>query len=344
MSCRRLVALLALTLLPCSGSAQAVPPPLPQPTIASLGSCQLLSGATIPNCRIAYRAYGRLNAARTNAVLIPTWLLGRSEQWIDMLGPDKMIDTTRFYVVLVDALADGRSSSPSNTTPEGRAAFAQLTIADMVEAQHRFVVEHLELPRLHAVVGISMGGMQAFEWAVRYPDFLDAAVPIVGSPRVAPFDDLLGSMDVSILVDGRHWDVPDDALRGVMQRAIALFLRTPTAVDTEPRVALVNLLRDGVALVHGWSVDDDMTQLGAALRHNVAAPYGNDMARAAARVRARMLIVYSWDDHMVAAGPAATFARLVRADTLSLKSSCGHDAPACESALVNPAVRAFLAR
>jgi len=344
MSCHRLVALLALVLLPCGGSAQAVLSP--PPTIASLGSCRLLSGATIPDCRIAYRAYGRLNASRTNAVLIPTWLLGRSEQWIDMLGggPDKMIDTTRFYVVLVDALADGRSSSPSNTTPEGRAAFEQLTIADMVEAQHRFVVEHLELPRLHAVVGISMGGMQAFEWAVRYPDFLDAAVPIVGSPRVAPVDDLLGSMDVSILVDGRRWGVPDDALRGVMQRAIALFLRTPTAVDTEPRVALVNLLRDGVAFVHGWSVDDDMTQLGAALRHNVAAPYGDDMARAAARVRARMLIIYSWDDHLVPAGPAATFARLVHADTLSLTSSCGHDAPACESALVNPAVRAFLAR
>jgi homoserine O-acetyltransferase len=342
MSCRRLVALLALLLRPSSGAAQAPP----QPTIASLGSCELLSGVTIPNCRIAYRAYGRLNASRTNAVLVPTWLLGRSEQWIRMLGggPDKMIDTTRFYVVLVDALADGRSSSPSNTASEGRAAFEQLTIADMVEAQHRFVVEHLQLPRLHAVVGISMGGMQAFEWAVRYPDFLDAAVPIVGSPRVAPVDDLLGSMDVSIEVNGRRWGGPDDALRGVVQRAIALFLRTPMAVDTEPRAALVNIIRDGVAFVHGWSVDDDMAQLGAALRHNVAAPYGDDMTRAAARVRARMLIIYSWADPMVPAGPAAAFARLVHADTLSLNGACGHESPACESALVNRTVRAFLAR
>jgi len=342
MSCRRLVALLALLLRPSSGAAQAPP----QPTIASLGSCELLSGVTIPNCRIAYRAYGRLNASRTNAVLVPTWLLGRSEQWIRMLGggPDKMIDTTRFYVVLVDALADGRSSSPSNTASEGRAAFEQLTIADMVETQHRFVVEHLQLPRLHAVVGISMGGMQAFEWAVRYPDFLDAAVPIAGSPRVAPVDDLLGSMDVSIEVNGRRWGGPDDALRGVVQRAIALFLRTPIAVDTEPRAALVNIIRDGVAFVHGWSVDDDMAQLGAALRHNVAAPYGDDMTRAAARVRARMLIIYSWADPMVPAGPAAAFARLVHADTLSLNGACGHESPACESALVNRTVRAFLAR
>jgi len=333
------LALLALLLLPRGIVAQASPP-----TIASLGSCELSSGAAIPNCRIAYRTYGRLNASRTNAVLIPTWLLGRSEQWIDMLGKDKMIDTTKFYVILVDALADGRSSSPSNTSPEARAAFEQLTIADMVEAEHRFVVEQLDLPRLHAVVGISMGGMQAFEWAVRYPDFLDAAVPIMGSPRIAPVDGLLGTMGVRIEVDDRPWGVPDDALREVMQRMVALFLRTPMAVDSQPRAVAVNVIRDGLALLGGRSVDDDVAQLGAALRYNVAAPYGDDMTRAAARVRARMLIIYSWDDPLVTAGPAAAFARLVHADTLSVTSACGHAAPMCESAVVDPAVRKFLAR
>src|SRR5882672_9263362 len=135
-----------------SGQARPAPPPPPPPaTVASLGTCRLGSGATIENCRVAYRTFGRLNAARTKAVLIPTWL-------------------------------PGRSSSPSNT-PEGRAAFRALTIADMVEAQHRLVVEILKLPGLHAVLGISMGGMQAFEWAVRYPTFVDAVVPIVGTPQ-----------------------------------------------------------------------------------------------------------------------------------------------------------------
>src|SRR6267142_163295 len=146
-----------------SGQARpALPPPPPRATIASLGTCRLASGATIENCRIAYRTFGRLNAARTNAVLIPTWLLGRSEDWIGMVGPNGWVDTTRFFTIVVDAFANGRSSSPSNTAG-GRAAFLDLTIADMVDAQHRLVVEVLKLPRLHAVHGISMGGMQAFE-------------------------------------------------------------------------------------------------------------------------------------------------------------------------------------
>src|SRR6267378_2195566 len=112
-----------------TASGQARPaPPAPPATVASLGTCRLASGATIENCRLAYRTFGRLNAARTNAVLIPTWLLGRSEDWIGMVGENGWVDTTRFFAVVVDAFANGRSSSPSNTAG-GRAAFRDLTIA-----------------------------------------------------------------------------------------------------------------------------------------------------------------------------------------------------------------------
>src|SRR5206468_4377117 len=65
------------------------------PTVVSLGTCRLAGVATIQDCRIAYRAFGRLNANRTNAVLIPTWLLGRSEDWLPLLGRDAYVDTTR---------------------------------------------------------------------------------------------------------------------------------------------------------------------------------------------------------------------------------------------------------
>jgi homoserine O-acetyltransferase len=126
-----------------------------------------------------------------NAVLIPTWLLGRSEDWAELLGSEGILDTTKFYAVVVDALGNGSSSSPSNTTPSARAAFAGLTLGDMVVTQHRLVHEHLGIERLRAVMGFSMGGMQAFEWAVRYPAELDIAIPIAGSPRVGTFDRML---------------------------------------------------------------------------------------------------------------------------------------------------------
>jgi homoserine O-acetyltransferase/O-succinyltransferase len=320
-------------------------PPLPRATIASLGTCRLASGATIENCRIAYRSFGRLNASRTNAVLIPTWLLGRSEDWIGMVGPNGWVDTTRFFTVVVDAFANGRSSSPSNSPPDEDAAFRSLTIGDMVDAQHRLAVEILKLPRLHAVLGISMGGHQAFEWAVRYPNFVDAVVPVVGSPQPAAFDQTRTATLVSLIENGQAHGVPDDSIWSQVSLMSELFLRTPRAVNEDGVAAAAgDVARSTKQLSAAWTLDDFATQLRASRRQNVAAKFGGDLARAAAQVHSRMLIIYSWDDHSVSAESAAAFAKYVHADTLSVASTCGHLMTGCEGARITPVVRAFLAR
>jgi len=325
------------------GYSQAPSPP--PPSIASLGTCRLMSGAIIQNCRIAYRTFGRLNAARSNAVLIPTWLLGRSEDWIPLLGATALVDTTRLFTILVDAFGNGRSSSPSNTDPSARAAFNDLTIADMVEAQRRFVVEHLKLPHLHAVVGISMGGMQAFEWAVRYPTFMDVVIPIAGSPQLGAFDQTLWTTLLSEIDNGRARGVPADTIWMQIARVGELFLRTPRGVNEAGPKSVASDIREFAATFRQkWNLEDYASQLRAARRHDVAARFGGNLSRAAAQVRARMLVIYSWDDHMVTPGTAAAFAKMVRADTLSVPSTCGHVASGCESARVNPVVRRFLAR
>jgi homoserine O-acetyltransferase/O-succinyltransferase len=329
---------------PAHGQAPAAPPP-PRATIASLGTCRLASGATIENCRIAYRSFGRLNASRTNAVLIPTWLLGRSEDWIGMVGPNGWVDTTRFFTVVVDAFANGRSSSPSNSPPDEDAAFRSLTIGDMVDAQHRLAVEILKLPRLHAVLGISMGGHQAFEWAVRYPNFVDAVVPVVGSPQPAAFDQTRTATLVSLIENGQAHGVPDDSIWSQVSLMSELFLRTPRAVNEDGVAAAAgDVARSTKQLSAAWTLDDFATQLRASRRQNVAAKFGGDLARAAAQVHSRMLIIYSWDDHSVSAESAAAFAKYVHADTLSVASTCGHLMTGCEGARITPVVRAFLAR
>jgi len=327
--------------LGASASGQAQRPP----TVASLGRCRLASGATIKDCRIAYRAFGRLNAGRTNAVLIPTWLLGRSEDWIPLLGLDAYVDTTRFYALVVDAFGDGQSSSPSNTSTDGRAAFDELTIADMVEAQHRLLTEHLKLARLHAVIGISMGGMQAFEWAVRYPTFVDVVIPIMASPQVTPFDQLLWTTALSEVENGRSLRAPDDSVWTQATRLLTLFLRTPRAVNEAASAAVMaEIAQQADALKQTWILEDYAAQVRAARRYDVAASFAGDLARAAAQVRARMLVVFSWDDRMLTAGPAVDFARHVWADTLSISSPCGHTASVCERARIGIVVREFLAR
>jgi homoserine O-acetyltransferase len=345
---RRYVSLLsALAALHIGNSAYGQAPPAPPPpaAVGSLGTCRLASGATIENCRIAYRTFGRLNAARTNAVLIPTWLLGRSEDWIGMVGPKGWVDTTRFFTVVVDAFANGRSSSPSNSPPDESDAFRGLTIGDMVDAQHRLAVEILKIPRLHAVLGISMGGHQAFEWAVRYPNFVDAVVPIVGSPRPAAFDQTRTTALLSLIENGQAHGVPDDSIWTQVSLLSELFLRTPRAVNKDGVAATAaNVARSTKSLSASWRLEDFATQVRAAQRQDVAAKFGGDLARAAGQVHSRMLIIYSWDDHSVSAESAAAFAKYVHADTLSVPSPCGHLMTGCEGARIIPTVRKFLAR
>jgi homoserine O-acetyltransferase/O-succinyltransferase len=206
------------------------------PSLLSIGTCQLASGATIRDCRVAYRAFGRLNAGRTNTVLIPTWLQGRSEDWLALLGPAGYVDTSQFHVLVVDALADGHSSSPSNVGSEARAAFRDLTVADMVESQYR-LVERLGIPRLHGVVGVSMGGMQAFEWAVRYPTFVGRVIPVVGSPQVPAFDRLLWTTLLSEIERGRQLHASEDSIWAQLARLEALLIQTPLASTTQGRLA-----------------------------------------------------------------------------------------------------------
>src|ERR1700686_2478172 len=270
--CLRLVTALAALQTGNSAYGQTPPAPSPPATVASLGSCSLASGATIQNCRIAYRTFGRLNAARTNAVLIPTWLLGRSDDWIGMVGENGWVDTTQFFTVVVDAFANGRSSSPSNTPPEGRAAFRDLTIGDMVEAQHRLVTEVLKLPRLHAVLGIPMGGMQAFEWAVRYPNFVDAVVPIVGTPQAGAFDRTYTSTYISVVENGRSHGVPDDSIWNQVALLSEMHLRTPRAVNKDGVTATAaDVARSAKELSANWSLEDFASQVRAARRQDVAA-------------------------------------------------------------------------
>ena len=346
---RRVGGVAALTIVQSAlgwNESRAQTPPQTQrpPEVVRLGSCRLASGATIPDCRVAYRAYGRLSPTRDNVVLVPTFFAGRSEDHAFMLGT--YVDTTRYHVLIVDALADGHSSSPSNTPAPARGAFADLTIGDMVDFQRRLLEEHLGIRHLSAVVGISMGGMQAFEWAVRHPTFADIVVPVVGSPRPTAFDQLIYDAMRSGAEHGGRGGAPVDSAWTAVSRIETLFMRTPVAVNDSgaARTAADVAALAGAYRQQGWALEDYAAQLRAMRRHDVAASFGGDLSRAARAVHARMLVVYSADDHMVSPGPAAEFARLAGAETLDIRSACGHSLFWCEQATVGAAVRRFVER
>src|SRR4051812_36140448 len=138
---------------------------------ADLGDFKLESGEVIKHCRIGYRTHGALNAEKSNAVLFPTWFGGTSADLGGSIGMGGIVDTGGLYVIAIDAIGNGISASPSNSKDQPGQKFPAFTIRDMVNSQFRVLTDVLHLNHLRAVIGISMGGMQAFQWMASYPSF-----------------------------------------------------------------------------------------------------------------------------------------------------------------------------
>jgi homoserine O-acetyltransferase/O-succinyltransferase len=313
--------------------------------IAQLHTCKLASTRQIDDCFLGYRTWGTLNADQSNAILWPTWFSGNSNNIAQFVGADKIIDPAKFFLIAVDALGDGVSASPSNSGDQHGTHFPQFTTADMVDAEYRLATEILHLKHLHAVMGISMGGMQTFEWMVKYPAFMDLAVPIVGSPRLTSYDLLLWQAEIEAAQDdpmfqgGTYTEKPKlalvDFIHTMNLSTPAHYARTVKRNDYDKEQE--TFYKKGIL---PFDANDWVSQLEAMIHHDIAD--GGLMETAAKKVKAKVFIVVASQDHMVNPQPALDFAPLVHAQTLVLESDCGHLSPGCESAKMFPAVKAFL--
>jgi homoserine O-acetyltransferase len=145
------------------------------------------SGATLPKARIVYGTYGRLNAARDNAVLLPSHYMANHHGYDWLIGPDRALDPAKLFLIATELFGNGHSSSPSNTPePFHAPRFPVTTIRDNVAAVHRLLVDELKVTHVRAIIGFSMGAEQAFQWAVSYPDFADRIVATAGTAKVWP--------------------------------------------------------------------------------------------------------------------------------------------------------------
>ena len=155
-----------------------------------IGNLDLEEGGTIRGCKLAVASHGTLNAARDNAILIPTWYSGTSKIIEQVyIGKGRALDPDKYFIVVINQIGSGLSTSPHNTPdPDGMASFPKVRIGDDVQAQHRLVTEKLGLRSLALVVGGSMGAQQTYEWAVRYPDMVKRAAPIAGTAKNTEHD------------------------------------------------------------------------------------------------------------------------------------------------------------
>lgn len=318
---------------------------------APLGNFRLENGETIRNLHVGYRTVGMLNEQKSNAILWPTWFTGTSGQLLGFVGPGKLLDPSKYFVILVDALGDGVTTSPSNSIDQPHMRFPKFSIRDMINAEHELVTQRLGLKHLYAVMGISMGGMQTFQWMVSYPDFMDKAIPVVGSPKLTSYDLMLWTAEEHAIQSDAAWNHGDYTSMPVAgMRTVAdihlLNLTTPPyrVANTSPEQFPQFLGKSEQDLMKSFDANDWIRQLQAMMSLDVSKPFGGSMEKAAAAVHASVLVIPSAQDHMVNPTPALNFAKLIHAQVFELTSDCGHLSPGCQMPKMQAAIQEFLSK
>ncbi len=284
---------------------------------ASIGDLHLENGKTIPDCRLSYRQFGTLNADRSNVVLIPTWFNGTSEDFSRFVASTGLVDPAGYFVIVVDALADGVSSSPSNQPGMKGAQYPFITIRDMVESQYLLLTKVLGIHRVHAVLGVSMGAMQTFQWMVSHPDFMNKGVTIVGTPRMSEKDVELWSHFFKF---GQSAAIAPGSIEkwiGIVAEAAAMYPKYKQPFNA-------------------------IRQFGAITGHNIFK--GRTPEDTARLITARTMAVIATQDQALSPSTPQDFARRLGSEVIELNGPCGHKAYDCELDKISGPIQDFLKR
>ncbi len=183
---------------------------------------RLESGRLLGPITIAFECYGRLNAEKSNVILVThAWTGdahaagwnaskdGKPGWWDDMIGAGKPLDTNRFFVVCSNVIGSCKGSTgPTSINPQTNRpynlSFPVVMIQDMVHAQ-KLLIDHLQIPSLLAVIGGSMGAMQALEWGILYPNIPRSIIPIAGTGRTSPMAIALNGLARQAIYNDPMW-------------------------------------------------------------------------------------------------------------------------------------------
>lgn len=188
----------------------------------SVGEVELQNGGHLPDAKLAYWTYGRLNDRRDNAILFPTWFTGTNDALEWLIGRGRSLDPNTYFIICCNILGNGRSSSPSNTAPPfDRGRFPNVSLLDNVLLQYKLIFDHLGVEKLALIVGRSMGAQIAFQWASYFPDLVERILPICGSARTSHHNFIFLAAVKSALTsdpawqEGEYEEAPTLALRNM---------------------------------------------------------------------------------------------------------------------------------
>jgi homoserine O-acetyltransferase len=350
------------------------------------------SGQRIAPVTVAYRSYGTLNAAKSNAVLVCHALTGdqfvaeahpvtgKPGWWDAVVGPGRPIDTDRFFVLCANVLGGCMGSTGPReemTDAEGRGLgrpwgveFPAVTIRDMVRAQH-LLVRHLGIGRLLAVIGGSMGGMQALEWAATFPEMVAACAPIATAAHHSAQNIAFHEVGRAAIhadpdyASGRYWEsgrIPAQGLSVARMVAHITYLSeqaltrkfgrrlrgAPALTFLEDVFEVESYLRhQGSTFVRRFDANSYLTITRAMDYFDLAAEFGGDVSAAFRGTATRFLVCSFSSDWLF---PTSESRSLVRAlngaganvSFVEIASDKGHDAFLLEEPEFHAALGGFL--
>ena len=320
--------------------------------LAPLGDLALESGATIRDFSQSYVTHGAPNADRSNAILVCSALTGTHHRLDFLIGEGKALDTSRHFIVATDPIGNGLSSSPSNSLVQPGMRFPRFCVRDMVDAQHRLLTEHLGITHVQAVVGASLGGMQAIQWAASRPQFMDAMVAMTAMAKTPPWGALVVEAARACLMADPAWTgegfdgVPERGWRAYAGLINALVMHTPEAIAGQAPPGDVHTWFEAIVeqtRAQGFDATDYLYQSWAYEAHDVGATpgCGGDTDRALASIEARSLIIAPPIDLFnPVAGAHAAAAAIPGARFVQIPSQQGHAA----ATSLKPADASFLDR
>jgi homoserine O-acetyltransferase/O-succinyltransferase len=303
------LACITVAVLALAASAFAHSPDDPPHQSHALGDLKLESGEAIKDFAISYVTHGTLNVNKSNAVLMVTAIGGNHHRIDYLIGPGRALDPAKYFIICTDAIGNGLSTSPSNSTAQPRMQFPKFNMRDMVSSQQRLVTEKFGIKKLVTVIGASMGGMQALQWAASYPAMMDSVVPIIPLGRTPAWTTgVLEMLRQSIMADPRWLGgnyaasaPPEQGMRLWAGWLSGVIVRTPGYQES-----LYPNAQDAIAYLKGgqdagWrrmDAVDWVYQSWAYDQHNLGSTPGfnGDYHRALKAIKAKTLILAGTGD------------------------------------------------
>jgi homoserine O-acetyltransferase len=280
--------------------------PTPQTGDYSLPNFRFASGETLPALRRHYTTLGQPRRDKsgrvTNAVLIMHGTTGAGGAFLNeqfaghLFGPGQLLDATKYYIILPDAVGHGQSSKPSDGL---RMQFPKYTYDDMVAADYQLLTEKLGVNHLRLVMGTSMGGMETWVWGYQHPDFMDALAPLASLPvEIAGRNRMLRKMAIDMIEmdpawqQGQYTTEPRVGLAGAASSLIMMTSSPKQMQRQAPTRALAEaaLAKTEANLYKSLDANDFIYQFDASRDYNPA-PH-------LAKIQAPLFAINSADDQV----------------------------------------------